>query len=121
MVLFTEIEEKTMSKALLFTATVTIQIDDTSQLSDFLKAIILETLPKPASDPKILLSSREAAKLLAISERTLWGFANSGRILKPIHFVTSVRWNTNELHCWADAGCPSNDEWMKMKEKWMKE
>ena len=70
MVLFTEIEEKTMSKALLFTATVTIQIDDTSQLSDFLKAIILETLPKPASDPKILLSSREVAKLLNISERT---------------------------------------------------
>jgi len=51
-----------------------------------LRAIFMEALPKPASDPKILLNSREAAKLLAISERTLWGFAKSGRILTDPHW-----------------------------------
>ena len=103
----------------------TIQIEDTSQLSDFLKAVVMEALPKPVSEPvsepEILLSSREAAKLLDISERTLWGFAKSGRILKPIRIGKSVRWNAHELRRWADAGCPSNEEWLEMKEKWMKE
>jgi predicted DNA-binding transcriptional regulator AlpA len=109
-----------MPKILRFNASVTIQIEDTNQLSDYLRAIVMEALPKPASDPKILLNSREAAKLLNISEKTLWTYYNSGRILKPIRIGTSVRWNAHELRRWADAGCPSHEEWLKMKEKWMK-
>ena len=101
MVLFTEIEEKTMQKALRFNATMTIQIDDTSQLRDFLKAVVMDALPRMENNPQLLLSSREAAKLLNISEKTLWTYYNSGRI-RPIR-------------------CPSNSEWLEMKERWMKE
>jgi predicted DNA-binding transcriptional regulator AlpA len=123
-----------MQQALRFNVSLTIQIDETNQISNFLKLVITEAmrgetilpivktiqgnpaLPKVESNPQIFVSSREAAKLLAISERTLWGFAKSGRILRPIRIGTSVRWNANELRCWADAGCPSNEEWLKMKE-----
>jgi hypothetical protein len=42
--------------------------------------------------------------------------AKSGRILKPIRIGTSVRWNVIELRRWTDAGCPSNEEWQKLKE-----
>lgn len=114
-----------MQKALRFNATVIIQIEDTNQLSDFLKAVVMEASPKPVSEPvsepQILLKSREAAKLLDISERALWGFAKSGRIMKPIFIGRSVRWNAHELRRWADAGGPSNDDWLKLKEKWLKE
>jgi predicted DNA-binding transcriptional regulator AlpA len=103
---------KTLQQALRFNANITIQIDDASQLSDFLKAIVLEALPKPVSEPvsesEILLRSREAAKLLDISERALWGFAKSGRIMKPICIGKSVRWNARELRRWAACG-PSNE------------
>ena len=116
---------KTLQQNLRFSGTVTIQIEDTSQLSNYLKAVVLEALPKPVSEPvsepEILLRSREAAKLLDISERALWGFAKSGRIMKPICIGKSVRWNVHELRRWADAGGPSNEEWLEKKEKWMKE
>jgi len=105
----------TVQQTLRFNAILTIQLEDTNQLSDFLKAVVLESLPKVESNPQILLSSREAAKLLNISERTLWGFAKSGRILQPIRIGTSVRWNALELRRWADAGCPSHEEWILYK------
>ena len=38
---------KTLQQNLRFSGTVTIQIEDTSQLSDYLKAVVLEALPKP--------------------------------------------------------------------------
>ena len=40
--------------------------------------------------------------------------------MKPICIGKSVRWNAHELRRWA-AGGPSNEEWLKMKEKWLKE
>lgn len=55
---------KSLQQALRFNASVTIQIEDTYQLGDFLKAVVMDALPKMKSYPQILLSSREAAKLL---------------------------------------------------------
>lgn len=46
--------------------------------------------------PKLLLTSREAAKALSISERTLWGLANQG-ILRSIRIGRSVRYSLDEL------------------------
>lgn len=53
--------------------------------------------PKPAK----LLSSREAAKMLNISDRTLWKLRNSGEI-PAIKIIRSVRFDQNDLQKYID-------------------
>jgi predicted DNA-binding transcriptional regulator AlpA len=54
----------------------------------------------------ILVDSKEAAKLLKISTRTLWGMHNSGEMPQPIRIGRAVRWSLEVLKRWAEAGCP---------------
>jgi len=65
----------------------------------------------------MLISTKEVAKLLGVSERTLWEYSNCGSILKPIKFGggKAVRWSTVELKQWVKAGCPTHDQWQKMR------
>jgi excisionase family DNA binding protein len=60
---------------------------------------------KPPDDFELLISSREAAKLLGISARTLWGLQKSGAIV-PVRIGRLVRWNRDQLKAWVNAGCP---------------
>ena len=70
-------------------------------------------LPPGAAEP-LLIRSRQAAKLLGISERTLWSLRNSEKAPRPIQFGNAVRWNLEELWGWVAAGCPGRAEWEKM-------
>ena len=65
---------------------------------------------KPPEDKGLLIDNREAAKLLKVSERTLWRMWNEGKMPQPIHVGRAVRWSYEELKAWVDAGCPTRNE-----------
>jgi excisionase family DNA binding protein len=50
-------------------------------------------------DAPLLLKPREAARLLAISDRTLWGMARSGKI-PCVRFGRVLRYDPADLKAW---------------------
>jgi excisionase family DNA binding protein len=67
---------------------------------------------KPPTDRGLLIDSRQAAKLLSISERTLWGMWNDGKMPKPIRIGQAVRFAYEELQAWVNAGGPPQENWL---------
>ena len=61
---------------------------------------------KPPEDKGLLIDSRQAAKLLKVSERTLWKMHTTGEMLAPIRIGRAVRWSLEALKKWIEAGCP---------------
>ena len=57
------------------------------------------------SEP-LLLNMKQVAKLLGISERTVWGRSNSGEMPRARKIGSSPRWSLDELKAWIAAGCP---------------
>ncbi len=53
-----------------------------------------------------LLTTREAAKLLGIGERTLWRHSRSGAAPAPVAIGGAVRYRRTEILDWIAAGCP---------------
>lgn len=66
---------------------------------------------KPPEDRGLLITSRDAAKLLQVSERTLWKMMSIGQTPEPIRIGRGVRWSKEELEAWVRAGCPSREKW----------
>lgn len=66
---------------------------------------------KPPEDKGLLIDLREAAKLLGLSQRTVWGMAKNGRMPKPIKIGRAARWSHEELRAWVNAGGPPLNEW----------
>lgn len=62
---------------------------------------------KPPEDQGLLIDSKQAAKLLKVSERTLWKMHHSGEMPQPIRIGRAVRWILQALKKWVDEGCPS--------------
>lgn len=56
----------------------------------------------------LLLKSKDAANYLAISERTLWGLADSGEI-KKVTIGRAVRYDVRQLTSWVDRQLSTND------------
>ena len=54
----------------------------------------------------LLVDSREAAKMLNVSVRTLWSLYNSGAMPKPIRIGRAIRFSYAALREWVDRGCP---------------
>ena len=63
--------------------------------------------PVDPIDAPVLLSSRAAARLLGIGERTLTKLRATGRIPPPLHIGRTVRWPRATLERWVALGCPS--------------
>ena len=61
---------------------------------------------KPLETHGLLVDTKEAAKLLKVSPRTLWSMYTSGEMPQPIRIGTSVRWSFEALKKWVEAGCP---------------
>lgn len=61
-----------------------------------------------------LLTSKQAAELLAIGERSLWRWSRSGICPAPIKIGggprAAVRYRRAELAAWVAAGCPRCDD-----------
>ena len=54
----------------------------------------------------LLLTTAEAAKLLAVANRTLWRWSRSGLAPSPVTVGGAVRFRRTELLEWIAAGCP---------------
>jgi excisionase family DNA binding protein len=67
---------------------------------------------KPPEDQGLLIDSRQAAKLLGVSTRTLWGMWKAGKMPQPIRIGQAVRFGYEELRAWVDAGGPPQEEWV---------
>jgi excisionase family DNA binding protein len=61
---------------------------------------------KPPDDQGLLIASKEAAKLLKVSERTLWRMHTTGEMPPPIRIGRAVRWSLETLKKWVEEGCP---------------
>ncbi len=48
---------------------------------------------EPPADQGLLIDSRQAAKLLNVSPRTLWRMHNDGEMPQPIRIGRAVRWS----------------------------
>ena len=61
------------------------------------------SMNQPATIPsqQILLTAREAARLLAVSERTLWTLTNSGQI-RRLKIGAAVRYRFTDLQAYVD-------------------
>ncbi len=57
---------------------------------------------KPAPIPPLLLTPREAAKALAICEKTLWTLTHRGD-LRCLRIGRAVRYRIEDLRTWIDA------------------
>jgi excisionase family DNA binding protein len=61
---------------------------------------------QPATEKRLLVDSREAAKMLSVSTRTLWSLYNSGAMPNPIRIGRAIRFSYDALREWVDSGCP---------------
>ena len=66
---------------------------------------------KPPEEMGLLIDTKEAAKLLRVSIRTVWTLYNSGKTPDPVRIGRTVRWRYLELVAWVTAGCPPRNEW----------
>lgn len=71
-----------------------------------------EDLPE---DDTILLNKNDVAKLLKVSDRTVYEWHTKGEMPKPIKIGGLVRWGRDEIKAWVHEGCPRASEW-----KWPK-
>jgi len=66
---------------------------------------------KPPDNMGLLLTTKEVAKLLKISQGTVLKLCNEGTMPKPLRIGRSVRFRYEELRAWVNAGCPTQTEW----------
>ena len=68
-----------------------------------------------------LVDMRKVAEIMSVSQRTVWALASREAMPKPIRLGRCVRWPEEEIHAWLKAGCPSGNEWEKVRGRWMGE
>lgn len=54
----------------------------------------------------LLIASEEVARLLGISERTLWRLLSAGKVPRPVRIGRNTRWRLTEVTGWIEKGCP---------------
>jgi excisionase family DNA binding protein len=54
----------------------------------------------------ILISAEELARLMRVSERTLWRLLSAGKVPQPVRIGRSTRWRYAEVREWIEKGCP---------------
>ncbi|WP_010585821.1 helix-turn-helix transcriptional regulator [Schlesneria paludicola] len=55
----------------------------------------------------LLLTSKETATLLRVSERTLYSMHTTGQMPPPIRIGAAIRWSLDAVQKWIEAGCPT--------------
>ncbi|MGD2109738.1 MAG: helix-turn-helix domain-containing protein [Phycisphaerae bacterium] len=68
-----------------------------------------------ATSDKALLSVKDVAAALSVSQRSIWKLASTGRICAPVRLGRSVRWRADDIAQWVQQGCPGRDKWEAMK------
>ena len=54
-----------------------------------------------------LITVKEVAETLGLSERTVYRLADMGKMPRPVKIGAAVRWRRNELDQWIEDGCPT--------------
>ena len=57
-----------------------------------------------------LITAAELARLMQISQRTLWRLASAGKLVQPIRIGGNTRWRLYEVEQWIADGCPPATE-----------
>ena len=56
----------------------------------------------------LLVTSKELAKMLSVSERTIWRLAKEKQLPRAVRFgAKSVRWKLKDITDWIAMDCPS--------------
>jgi len=59
------------------------------------------------TDEAVLLTPEDLAKMLKVSERTLWRLLSARKIPAPVRIGGSTRWRLAEVQEWIAGGCPT--------------
>jgi len=59
------------------------------------------------SEP-VLLTVKEVAEMLGLSERTVYRLTDMGKMPRPVKIGAAVRWRRSELDTWIEDGCPTS-------------
>lgn len=62
-------------------------------------------------DEPLLVNVTQVARLLGLSERTVWQLDKGGKLPLPLRIGRSVRWHLEELRRWVSAGSPPRAKW----------
>ena len=63
------------------------------------------------------ITASEAAKLLGVSERTIWKLNSTAAMPRPVRLLRCVRWRRDELLAWLAAGCPNRETWERSRKE----
>ena len=63
------------------------------------------SVPSLAESPSQLLDVRRVAALLGCSARHVYRLADAGKMPRPRHVGTLVRWSKAEIEAWVADGC----------------
>lgn len=55
----------------------------------------------------VLITAKEVAQYLSVSERTVWRLKSAGRLPQSVELGGSVRWIASEFLKWVERGCPN--------------
>ena len=64
-----------------------------------------------------LITVKEVAEMLGLSERTIYRLSDAGDMPNPVKLGAAVRWRKQELETWIDNGCPTNQNGKKPKKR----
>jgi predicted DNA-binding transcriptional regulator AlpA len=64
----------------------------------------------------VLLGPRDLSIVLQISERSIKRLLARGDIPAPHRFGNQLRWRSDEIRAWLEAGMPKQDRWNELKE-----
>jgi predicted DNA-binding transcriptional regulator AlpA len=62
---------------------------------------------EPPGGQELLIDSKQAAKMLKVSEQTLWRMHHDGEMPPPIRIGRAVQWSLESLRHWVEEGCPT--------------
>jgi predicted DNA-binding transcriptional regulator AlpA len=65
--------------------------------------------------PLLLLSAEALADRLGFSTRTIWRLRSAGKLPPSLKIGGSIRWRSQEIDGWIDAGCPDAKDWQARK------
>jgi len=69
-----------------------------------------DSTPLAASDSASLLVGADVvARMMGVSQRTVWRLLSAGKLIEPLRIGGSTRWRADELRQWIADGCPNGD------------
>lgn len=54
-----------------------------------------------------LINAEELARLMQVSERTLWRLLSGGKLPQPVRIGRNTRWRLDVVSEWIQKGCPA--------------